>query len=131
VSALLIDTGVDTHADLLGLLPDEVRDRITPRMLDNAMTAAALRVLATVSSYTEWHAHIKNGYIDWQPIVTWARDRSRRLANSNRAALEIAASLGGYPHAHVNLRYAITVMPRYQFLHVMDALRIATQGVSK
>lgn len=130
MSALLIDTGVDTHADLLGLLPDEVRPHITPRMLDNSMTAAALRVLATVS-YTEWHAHVRDGHIYWQPIVTWARDRSRRIANSNRAALEIAASLGGYPHAHVNLRYAITVMPRYQFLHVMDALRIATQGVSK
>lgn len=130
MSALLIDSGVDSHADLLGLLPDEVRDRITPRMLNNSMTAAALRVLATVSN-AEWHAHVKHGYIDWQPIVTWARDRNRCRYNSTRVALEIAASLGGYQHAHVNLRYAITVMPRHQFLDVMDALRITIQGVSK
>lgn len=127
---LTIDSGVETHADLLGLLPDEVRSHITPRMLNNSMTAAALRVLATVS-YTEWHAYVRDGHIYWQPIVTWSRDRTRRLANQHRAALEIAASLGGYPHAHVNLLYAITVMPPSQLLHVIDALRIASQGVSK
>ncbi|NUP50423.1 MAG: hypothetical protein HOW97_24395 [Catenulispora sp.] len=130
MTALLIDSGVDTRADLLGLLPEEVRDQITPRMLESPWTAASLRILATVSN-TEWHAHVKNGYIDWQPIITWARDRKRCRFNSPRVALEMAASLGGYPHAHVNLRYAITVMPYHQFIAVMDALRITKQGVSK
>lgn len=130
MSVLLIDSGVDTHADLLGLLPAEVRDQITPRMLDNAWTAAALRILATVSD-TYWCRHVKNGYIDWQPIITWARDRKRCRFNSPRIALEIAASLGGYPHAHVNLLYATQVMPYHQFIAVLDALRITKQGVSK
>ena len=130
MSALLIDTGVDTHADLLGLLPDEVRPHITPRMLNTASTAAALRILAAVHR-SEWHAHVRDGHIYWQPIVTWARDRNRRLANECRVALEIAASLGGYPHAHVNLLYATQVTSNYTFLAVMDALRIAKQGVLK
>lgn len=130
MSALLIDTGVDTHADLLGLLPDEVRDQITPKMLDNAWTAASLRILATVSD-TYWCQHVKSGHIDWQPIITWARDRKRCRFNSPRVALEMAASLGGYPHAHVNLLYATQVMPYHMFVAVLDALRITKQGVSK
>jgi len=130
VSALTIDSGVDTHADLLGLLPAEVRPHITPRMLNTATTAAALRVLANVH-LSEWHAHVRNGRIYWQPIVTWARDRSRRLPNEYRVCLEIAASLGGYPHAHVNLLYAVQVTSGNSFLAVLDGLRIAKQGVSK
>lgn len=127
MNPLLID-GVDTRADLLALLPDEVRDQITPRMLDSAWTAASLRVLAAVSD-TYWCQHVKDGYIDWQPIITWARDRKRCRFNSPRVALEMAASLGGYPHAHVNLLYATQVMPYHTFIAVMDALRITKQGI--
>lgn len=127
MNPLLID-GVDTRAELLALLPDEVRDQITPRMLDNAWTAASLRILAAVSD-THWCQHVKDGYIDWQPIITWARDRKRCRFNSPRVALEMAASLGGYPHAHVNLLYATQVMPYHTFIAVMDALRITKQGI--
>lgn len=127
MNPLLID-GVDTRAALLALLPDEVRDQVTPRMLDNAWTAASLRILASVSD-TYWCQHVKNGYIDWQPIITWARDRKRCRFNSPRVALEMAASLGGYPHAHVNLLYATQVMPYHMFIAVMDALRITKQGI--
>lgn len=130
MSALLIDSGVDTHADLLGLLPDEVAPHITERMLDNSGTAAALRLLAAVHR-TQWHRHAVHGLIDWEPIIIWARDRDGRLANECRVALEIAASLDGYAHAHVNLAYAVKVTSGHTFLAVMDALRIAKQGVSE
>lgn len=130
MNALLIVTSVDTRADLLGLLPDEVAPHITERMLDNAGTAAALRLLATVHR-TEWHRHAVHGLIGWDPIIIWARDRSGKLANERRVTLDIAASLDGYPHAHVNLAYAVKVTSGHTFLAILDALRIAKQGVSK
>lgn len=130
MTALLIDSGVDTHADLLGLLPESMRQKIAPNMLDNAGTAAALRLLATVKA-PDWHRHVYFGVIDWDVIVSWARDRSRKLPNEWRTALEIAADLDGYPHAYVDLAYAVKVMSNHTFLAVMDALRIARQGVSK
>lgn len=130
MNALLIDSGVNTRADLLGLLPDEVAPHITERMLDNAGTAAALRLLATVHR-TEWHPHAVHGLISWDPIITWARDRSGKLANERRVTLDIAASLDGYPHAHVSLAYAVKVTSDHTFLTILDALRIAKQGVSK
>ncbi|HEU5429597.1 MAG TPA: hypothetical protein VFU74_22140 [Actinocrinis sp.] len=129
MNALTIDTGVDAHADLLALLPEQVVPHITERMLDNAGTAAALRLLASVHR-TEWHAHVSYGLIAWNPIIIWARDRDRRLANEARVTLEIAASLDGYPHAHVNLAYAVKVTSYHRFLVILDALRIAKQGVS-
>jgi hypothetical protein len=130
VSALLIDSGVDSHADLLGLLPPAVAPHITERMLDDAGTAAALRLLAEVRQ-PEWHRHARHGLIDRDPIISWARNRELKLPNERRAALEIAASLDGYAHAHVNLAYAVKVMSHGSFMAVLDALRIATQGVSK
>lgn len=131
MSALLIDSGVDTHADLLGLLPEDIRPYITERMLDNASTAAALRLLARVHM-NEWHKHISHGFINWEPIIVWARNRDgKRLPNEYRVCLEAAASLAEYPHAHVNLAYAVKVTSASTFLALMDALRIAKQGVSK
>lgn len=131
MSALLIDSGVDSHADLLELLPENIRPYITERMLDNTSTAAALRLLAHVHR-DEWHQHVSHGFINWEPIVTWARTRDgKRLANEHRVCLEMAASLAEYPHAHVNLAYTVKVTSQFTFLALMDALRIAKQGVSK
>lgn len=126
----LASGGVHTEADLFEVLPAQVHARITPKMVETSTTAAALRLLATAGN-TAWCHHVKDGLIDWQPIVTLARDRHQHISNGSRCALEMAASLGGYPHAHVNLLYAVQCMPYHQILAVMDALRITKQGVSK
>ncbi|MGH3416473.1 MAG: hypothetical protein ACRDVE_04405 [Actinocrinis sp.] len=115
--------------ELLGALPEEVCDRIHTAMFeDDAKTAAALRVLAVVSDRT-WYDAVGPVGIDWAPILSRARLRPGGPANSDRCCYEIAASLAGHPGAHVQLRYAATVMARHTYLAVLDALRIAVEGV--
>ena len=116
--------------ELLGVLPEEVGDQIHTSMFeDDAKMAAALRVLAVVGD-GKWQEAIGPVGIDWAPILAWARTRPGGPANSTRCCYEIAASLAGHPGAHVQLRYAATVMPRSTYLAVLDALRIAVEGVA-
>lgn len=124
-----VKTTVRTIDELLGALPEEVGDRIHTAMFeDDAKTAAALRVLAVVSDRT-WYDAVGEVGIDWAPILSRARLRPGGPANSDRCCYEIAASLAGHPGAHVQLRYAATVMARHTYLAVLDALRIAVEGV--
>lgn len=126
MSALTINTG----AELLGILPEEVSGRIhTAIFEDDAKAAAALRVLAAVSDRT-WHDAVGAVGIDWAPILSRARLRPGGPCNSDRCCYEIAASLAGHPGAQVQLRYAATVMARHTYLAVLDALRIAVEGVA-
>jgi hypothetical protein len=129
VTVLLIDSGIDTRADLTGLLPPAMRSRIEPELLAEAPNASALRVLATIRD-PRWHAHVHPARIDWPALLEWARARPDGPANSVRVRLEIAASLAGHPGAHVQLLYAARVLDRANYLAVLDALRIAVEGIS-
>jgi hypothetical protein len=124
-----ITTNVHTIDELLGALPEPVGDLIHTAMFeDDAQMAAALRVLATIGE-TQWHDHVGPVGVDWAPILTWARTRPGGPCNSYRVRYEIAASLAGHPGAHVQLRYAAIVMERHSYNAVLDALRIAVEGV--
>lgn len=128
MTALLIDSGIDTVADLLTLLPPKVRVRVDSTYLAYSPNAAALRVLATISD-PFWHKHFSAAGVDWPPLLERARQRKVKISNSERVRLEIAASLAGFPGAHVQLLYASRVMPRHNFLDVLDALRIVVEGL--
>ena len=128
MNALTIDSGLDTAADLLAILPEAVAQRIDPSMLTAAAMASALRVLATIGD-ERWHEAVGPVGIDWAPLLKWARTRPGGPCNSYRVRLEIAASLAGHPGAHVQLLYASRVMERSSWLAVLDALRIAVEGV--
>lgn len=115
--------------EILTALPESVADRLHTSVVDHdPMMAASLRVLATIGE-TRWHEHVGPVGVDWAPILTWARTRPNGPCNSYRVRYEIAASLAGHPGAHVQLRYAATVMERHSYLAVLDALRIAVEGV--
>lgn len=115
--------------EILTALPEAVTGRLHTSMVEgDSMMAASLRVLATIGE-TRWHEHVGPVGIDWAPILKWARTRPNGPCNSYRVRYEIAASLAGHPGAHVQLRYAATVMERHSYLAVLDALRIAVEGV--
>lgn len=126
MTALLIDSGIDTVADLLMLLPPKARVRVDSTYLAYPPNAAALRVLATISD-PFWHKHFSAAGVDWPPLLERARQREVRTPNSMRVSLEIAASLAGFPGAHVQLLYASRVMSRHSFMAVLDALRIVVE----
>jgi hypothetical protein len=128
VTALTIDSGIDTAADLLGILPEAVAQRLDASLLAEAHMAASLRVLATIHD-ERWHDAVGPVGIDWAPLLKWARTRPGGPCNSYRVRYEIAASLAGHPGAHVQLLYAARVMERHSYLAVLDALRIAVEGV--
>lgn len=119
---------VATIDELEEMLPDDVRDRIDKSLLVMTPTAAALRVLATISA-PYWHQYVGPG-IDWPPLVERARQREIKISNSERARLEIAASMAGHPGAHVQLLYASRVMARHNYMAVLDALRILAEGLT-
>lgn len=132
---IVIDSGINSCGDLKGILPVEVTDRmdtffITDYLVGEAPTAAALRLLATIS-IPAWRGYISSSAIDWHGLLCWARHGHPRPAASVRVRVEIAASLAGHPHAHVNLLYAVQVLERHHFLAVLDALRIAVEGLAK
>lgn len=125
---IVIDSGIDTVRDLAALLPPDVALRIEPEILAEPTTAAALRLLVTVRNGT-WHRHVDKASIDWPPLLAYARQREVRVPNMHRVLIEMAASLAGHPGAHVQLLYAVRVLPREHLLAVMDAIRIAAEGL--
>lgn len=125
---VVIDSGIDTVRDLAALLPPDVLARIEPELLTEPTTAAALRLLVTVHDPV-WHERVDKASIDWPPLLQYARQREVRVPNMHRVLIEIAASLAGHPGAHVVLLYAIRVLPREHLLAVMDAIRIAAEGL--
>jgi hypothetical protein len=137
---LPLDVGTQIRAvgELAELLPAEVRIVADPELLSDVPTAAALRVLATIHD-PRWHRFVTADGIDWTSMLRWSRSAPRCrsysdrpdgwMSNSQRVLLEIAASLAGHPGAHVVLLYAVRVLSRHHFLAVMDALRIAVEGL--
>ncbi len=130
--SLLIDSGIDTCADLLGILPAEVRDRLDEDMLGESPSAAALRVLATIRDL-RWISFVepmRNPFeawvsIDWAALLDWARSASTVV----RVRAEIAASLHGWTDCRPNLREAARVLDEENLSIVLDALRIAREGL--
>ncbi len=125
---VVIDSGIDTVRDLAALLPPHVLARIEPELLTEPTTAAAMRLLATIRD-SIWCEHVEKASIDWPPLLAYARQREVRVANMHRVLIEMAASLAGHPGAHVQLLYAVRVLPRESLLAVMDAIRIAAEGL--
>ena len=128
MTTVLIDSGVDSLEDLLGLLPFSVAKRLDRDELTYPGTAAALRVLATIRD-ERWQEHVTD-VICWADLLEWARD-TYRSTDSVRVRVEIAASLAGHPDAQAVLLYAARALDSDNFAAVMDALRIAQQGVAR
>ncbi len=128
------DYRIDTRAALAALLPEAVRTHAETNLLDDAPTAAALRILATIHD-PYWHQFVTETGIDWAAILKWGRSTlgtsPRGMSNSQRVLLEIAASLAGHPGARVALLYAIRVLSRHHLLSVLDALRICAEGLAR
>ena len=125
---MLIDSGVDSVEDLLGLLPSRVAKRFDRDEMSFPGTAAALRVLATIRD-ERWQDHVTD-VICWADLLEWAREEYRST-DSVRVRVEIAASLAGHPDAQAVLLYAARALDSDNFAAVMDALRIAQQGVAR
>lgn len=133
MSPLLIDSGVDTAADLAALLPGDVRERIDPVLLHGAPTAAALRVLATVRD-TRWRHYVYAARIDWTPMLAWVREPYEPLDDTGASSsvcvrVEAAASLAGAVAARPDLLRAATGLDEGNFRALLDALRIARNGL--
>jgi hypothetical protein len=129
MNALLIDSGVDTIADLLGLLPPVIAAAIDHDTLLEADFASSLRMLATIKN-PGWHRHVRTYRIDWAPLLMWARTEFI-TTNSVRVRVEIAASLGGYSDSQALLMYGARALDETNYTALMDAMRIARQGVSR
>lgn len=129
MSPMLIDSGIDTCADLLGILPADVRDRIDPILLDDSATAGALRLLASVK-YSGWHPYVTGRVIDWDGMLNG--DARHRLPqnSSARVRIELAASLDGFGGAQPDLRDAVHHLDGESYAAVLDALRIANEGLA-
>lgn len=135
MTALTIDSGVDSVHDLHHLLPAELGDRLTPEMLREPATAAAMRVLATIRDpywreYVHGEQHGPEAWtrIEWTALLEWARGRMDP-ADSVLVRLEIAASLAGHLDSNPRLLYAARKLDRGNLTAVMDALRIASEGL--
>lgn len=128
MTAMLIDSGVDSVEDLLGILPRAVAERFDREELSFPGTAAALRVLATIRD-ERWQEYVESCMIRWADLLDWVR-AEYRTTDSVRVRVEIAASLAGYGDAQVVLLYAARALDALNFAAVMDGLRIASQGVA-
>lgn len=134
MTALLIDSGIDSFRDLAGLLPAALRERVEPDML-GAQSAAVLRVLATIRD-ERWaqFAHPTRAQdgevwvaIDWDGLLAWARGES---SSSVFLRVEAAASMAGWPGAHVDLLLCVRALDEGNFTALLDALRIAREGLA-
>lgn len=129
MTALLIDSGVDTVADLLGLLPPNVAAAVDHDTLAEPDFAASLRMLATIKN-PAWQRYVRRYSVDWFELLSWARTNLNR-ASSVRVRIELAASLGGYADARASLMYGARALDETNYAALMDALRIARQGVTR
>lgn len=135
MTAKMIDSGVDSVYDLHALLPEDVRERLTPEMLREAPTAGALRVLATIRD-PRWRQHVQGEQhgpeawvrIEWDALLGWARGHLEP-SGSVLVRLEIAASLAGHLDSNPQLLYAARKLDRDNLAAVADALRIASEGL--
>ncbi len=128
MTTLAPDSNVTSTLGLMVLLPPAVADRFDRAEMTHAGTAAALRVLATIHD-PRWQAHVEICIIRWADMLDWAR-ATYRERNSVRVRIEIAASLAGYGDAQPALGLAACVLDDANFAAMLDALRIARNGVT-
>lgn len=129
MTALLIDSGVDTVRDLLGLLPPAVAEVVDHDTLLELDFAAPLRMLATIRN-EGWYPFVRTYRIDWAGLLAWVR-KDFRTTDSVRVRVEIAASLAGFADSQALLLYGARALDESNYSALMDALRIARQGVSR
>lgn len=116
---------VQTVAELQALLPEQVRDTLDPDVLTEPPTAAALRVLATIRDQ-RWAQFVGPYRIDWQGLLAWSH---LHATGSVQVRIEVAVSLGGWSEARPNLLSAVCRLDEGNYAALIDALRIARQGV--
>jgi hypothetical protein len=129
MSMMLIDSGVDTVADLVGLLPTAVADTVDYDTLLEADFASSLRMLATIKN-EGWYQFVRTYRVDWDGLLSWAR-REFRTTDSVLVRAEIAASLAGHSDSQALLLYGARALDDPNYEALIDALRIARQGVSR
>lgn len=126
MSELVVDSGIRTKRDLLGILPPEVAERIDPYELGDKGFAAALRVLATVKD-ERWRAEVFSCGIRFTALAeTFGPD-----GGSVGVRVAAAASLYGAQSFHqVDLRRCALTLDDENFLAFVDGLRIAREGLA-
>lgn len=128
MSALLIDSGVDTIRDLVGLLPPSVANVVDHDTLTEPDFASSLRLLATIRN-EGWYPFVRTYSVNWTGLLQWARGEFR-TTDSVLVRCEIAASLAGYEHSRALMLYGARALDGDNFSTLMDALRIARNGVA-
>lgn len=128
MSMMLIDSGVDTVRDLVGVLPLAVAEVVDHDTLLEADFASSLRLLATIKN-EGWYPFVRTYTINWVGLLAWARSEFR-TTDSVRVRVEIAASLAGYDHSQALLLYGARALDDANYGALMDALRIARNGVT-
>lgn len=127
---LVVDSGIRTRRDLVGILPAEVTIRITiddSGLLGEMQSAAALRILATIKD-PSWQRFVEPHRIDWDGMLNdWSR-RELRESSSVHIRVEAAASLAGWSGARPDLLYVCRALDRENLLAVVDAMRIVAEG---
>lgn len=129
MTTTLINSNVNSVADLLGLLPPAVAEVVDHGTLQEADFASALRLLATIRN-EGWHPFVRTYTVNWTGLLQWARGEFR-TTDSVLVRCEIAASLAGYEHSRALMLYGARALDGDNFSALMDALRIARQGVSR
>lgn len=129
MTMMLITAGVASVSDLLDVLPLSVRDTIDHDTLLEADFASALRLLATIRN-DGWHQFVRTYTVDWAGLLAWVRQEFL-TTESVRVRVEIAASLAGHENSQALLLYGARALDGDNFEALIDALRIARQGVSK
>jgi len=129
MTTALINPNVDTIADLLTLLPQSVADTVDRETLRENDFASALRMLASIKS-EGWHRFVRTYRIDWDGLLAWAR-REFRTTDSVLVRIEIAASLAGHRDSQALLMYGARALDDDNYAALMDALRIAREGVAR
>lgn len=129
MTELVVDSGIDTRRDLLGILPNDVAQTIRDgddELVAEMQSAAALRILATIKN-PAWQQCVTSTRIDWAQMLHQAR-RQLRESNSVRVRIEAAAGLAGHSGAKPDLLYLARALDRENLLAVIDAIRIVADG---
>lgn len=119
---------VESRADLVAILPPHVAALAERELMADAGTAAALRLLALVDD-PAWHEHVSSAHIGFMGMLDWSRRPMERPVRE-RVLVEVAASLYGDYHARPDLGDVVRWLPPDDFAAVLDALRIAREGLA-
>jgi len=125
---LVVDSGIRTRPDLLGILPLNVSDRVEAYGHPSLDQCAALRVLARVKK-AGWHAAVGTApvMVSAGALLAWAA--TYECSDQERFLVEIAAAFID-SRVHVNLAQAAAELHEDEdWLAVIDAIRIVREGL--